>query len=549
MSWNSISTELNKTGYGYQLDKETKINHLFYVDDLKLYGTGDSQVTGLIRTVKHMSDDIKMEFGLDKCAKATFRKGKKVSTENIPLTDNTAIQELDHEGTYTYLGIEEGDGIEHHKMKGKVRKEYKRRLKLILKSELNARNKISAINTLAVPVVLYSYGVINWKIEEIQDLDRMTRKQLCMNRMHAIKADIDRIYLPCTEGGRGLTNLEKEFKATIVGLKKYLVNKDDKQLAAVLKHHNIKALHSIPKQAEKYLTEQGTEDHIGDDYITTATSKAKMLKNKYKAEYQELVKTSWKAKAMHGRLPEYLENPTIDMEQSFQWMKHTGLKGETEGLIIAAQDQALKTRYYAKHIMKQGDTDKCRMCHQQPETVEHIMAGCTKLAADQYLERHNKVAAELHLGICKHYGIDVEAKYWYQHKPERVVENDMVTILWDSPVQTDRHIPCNKPDIVIKEKQTNKCLMIDVAIPSDYNIQKKATEKMSKYIDLQIECQRMWKKKVEVIPVVVGATGIVEKRLKADLKNIPGNHNIHNLQRSAILGTAHILRRALSIKL
>ena len=132
-------------------------------------------------------------------------------------------------------------------MKGKVRKAYKRRLKLILKSELNARNKISAINTLAVPVVLYSYGVINWKIEEIQDLDRMIRKQLCMNRMHAIKADIDRIYLPCTEGERGLTNLEKEFKATIVGLKKYLVNKEDKQLAAVLKHHNIKTLHSNSK--------------------------------------------------------------------------------------------------------------------------------------------------------------------------------------------------------------------------------------------------------------------------------------------------------------
>ena len=93
-----------------------------------------------------------------------------------------------------------------------------------------------------------------------------------------------------------------------------------------------------------------------------------MLRNKYKAEYQELVKTSWKAKAMHGRLPEYLENPTIDMEQSFQWMKHTGLKGETEGLIIGAQDQALKTRYYAKHIMKQCDTDKCRMCSSQKQS-------------------------------------------------------------------------------------------------------------------------------------------------------------------------------------
>ena len=169
-----------------------------------------------------------------------------------------------------------------------------------------------------------------------------------------------------------------------------------------------------------------------------------------------------------------------------------------------------ETRYYTKHVMQQGDTDICRMCHQQPETVEHIMTGCTALAADQYLERHNKVAAEN--------SIDTQGKHWYQHKPDRVIDNEAVTILRDSPIQTDRHIPCNKPDIVIREKTSNKCLMVDVAIPSDYNIQKTTTEKISNYIDLQTECQRMWNKTVEVIPVIVGATGVVEERLKTDLR-------------------------------
>ena len=48
MSLNPLSWELQKTGYGYQLDKQTKINHLFYVDDLKLYGTSDNQLNGLL---------------------------------------------------------------------------------------------------------------------------------------------------------------------------------------------------------------------------------------------------------------------------------------------------------------------------------------------------------------------------------------------------------------------------------------------------------------------------------------------------------------------
>ena len=86
------------------------------------------------------------------------------------------IQDLDPAETYKYLGMEEGEGVQHHKMKVKIKKEYKRRIKLVFKSDLNARNKIAAINTLAVPVILYSYGVIDWKLDEIEDPDRMTQE-------------------------------------------------------------------------------------------------------------------------------------------------------------------------------------------------------------------------------------------------------------------------------------------------------------------------------------------------------------------------------------
>ena len=90
--------------------------------------------------------------------------------------------------------------------------------------------------------------------------------------------------------------------------------------------------------------------------------------------------------------------------------------------------------------------------------------------------------------------------------------------------------------------------MIVIAIPNDYNIQKKTTEKMSKYTDPQIECQRMWNKRVEVIPVIIGATGIADRNIKTYIGKIPGSHNTYNLQGSAILGTAHILEKVLSIK-
>ena len=82
--------------------------------------------------------------------------------------------------------------------------------------------------------------------------------------------------------------------------------------------------------------------------------------------------------------------------------------------------------------------------------------------------------------------------------------------------------------MIIQEKKSDKCQIIDMAIPSDYNIQKKATEKMSKCVHLQIQCQRIWNKKVEVIPVIIGATGIVDRNIKKNVVRIPGHHN--NLQ-------------------
>ena len=90
--------------------------------------------------------------------------------------------------------------------------------------------------------------------------------------------------------------------------------------------------------------------------------------------------------------------------------------------------------------------------------------------------------------------------------------------------------------------------IIDVAFPSNYNIQKKATEKISKYVDLQIECQRICNKKVELIPIIIGANGIVDKNIKKYVGRIPGCHNIYSQWRSAILRTAHILRKVLSTK-
>ena len=92
-------------------------------------------------------------------SKATFKRGRLTETLSIEIDEATSIQEIDQEGTYNYLGINEGDGIDHSVMKEKIRKKYCCRVRLVLKSELNAGNKIIAINSLALPVLTVSMSL------------------------------------------------------------------------------------------------------------------------------------------------------------------------------------------------------------------------------------------------------------------------------------------------------------------------------------------------------------------------------------------------------
>ena len=129
--------------------------------------------------------------------------------------------------------------------------------------------------------------------------------------------------------------------------------------------------------------------------------------------------------------------------------------------------------------------------------------------------------------------------------PKPVYEEGDVTVLWNQAVHTDREVTANRPDIIIKNKQEKTCTLIDVAIPADRNVVQKEAEKKLKYKGLCIEIQRMWNLKCTIIPVIIGATGIVTRNLRKNLEAVPGKHSIDSLQKTAILGTSHIIRKVL----
>ena len=129
------------------------------MDDLKVSSKSEEQIDTLVRTVYVFSTDIEMELGMTKFGSLTIKREKEVRLQGIKLSNSEVMKEVEKDG-YIYLGIVELDKIEENEMKEKTIKEYKQRLRLVLKSRLNGKNKITAINARAVAVFRCRAGIV-----------------------------------------------------------------------------------------------------------------------------------------------------------------------------------------------------------------------------------------------------------------------------------------------------------------------------------------------------------------------------------------------------
>ena len=172
-----------------------------------------------------------MEFGLPKCWMMIMKRGKVVKSEKTSMPDGK-MKDVE-EGGYKYLEILEADGVKHEEMKGRIKKEYIRRVRTKLKSKLNGENIISAINSRADSIVTYGAGIISWTKMELGELDWKTRKLMIIYGAQHPKTEVDRLYLQRCEGGRVLIGLEDCVQIEAHSLEKYLSTLKEKILKEV----------------------------------------------------------------------------------------------------------------------------------------------------------------------------------------------------------------------------------------------------------------------------------------------------------------------------
>ncbi|CAH2095620.1 unnamed protein product [Euphydryas editha] len=203
---NPLSQILNKyANKGYKLKDKTYINHLVYMDDLKLYAKNKNSLAALLHTTEIFTNDIGMNFGFEKCNILHMVEGRKIDNqrEGQFLLSGEEFKYLQDNQNYKYLGIHESGKLNHTELRQQISKEYFKRIKKLLKTHLSARNIIKAINSYAVPVLLYSFGIVNYSHRDICYIDIKTRKLLTLNKIHKQKSEVERLYLPTEEGGRG----------------------------------------------------------------------------------------------------------------------------------------------------------------------------------------------------------------------------------------------------------------------------------------------------------------------------------------------------------
>jgi hypothetical protein len=394
-----------------------------------------------------------------------------------------------------------------------------------MKSQLYSKNLIKAINTYAIPILTYSFGIINWKKTDLKNIQRMINTTMTKHRKHHPRACVQRQTLQRHEGGSGLIDVYNLQNKQIQTLRAYFLHKSQ---SSILHRAIVNSDNKLSPLNLSNVTVQTTENQI--DTNTKINE--------------------WARQSLHGRHRHNICQSNGDKAASNAWLTRGELFPETEGFMIAIQDQTIETRNYQKHILKMPLVDICRKCHSSTETIQHITGACKSIVQTDYKHRHDQVAYIIHQKIAQSYKLIADKLVpYYKYSPETILEDTNVRLYFDRAILTDRTIHYNRPGITLLDRLNSKAFIIDIAIPNSHNFQTTIAEKISKYTELKEEITRMWKlKSVAIVPIVLSTTGIIPKQLHQSLKTLSLAPYIYEiLQKAVILNTCRIVRKFLQL--
>ena len=165
------------------------------------------------------------------------------------------------------------------------------------------------------------------------------------------------------------------------------------------------------------------------------------------------------------------------------------LKRETESLLIASQNNDIRTNYVKPRIGKMQQNSKCRFCGDRDESINHIISECCKFAQREYKTRHDWVGKVIHWELCNKFKFDPTNK-WYMLNRVSVQESEIGKILLDFEIKMYYLIFARRPDLVITIKKRT-CRIVDIAVSADHWVKLKEREKRDRYLDFAREPEKL----------------------------------------------------------
>ena len=550
LSVNPLSQLLKQLkGYAADNKRTTNITHNFFIDDLKLFAGTLNNLKKLLDIVTTFSKDIDMQFGVDKCAYIQISGGKQVNNQAPLEMNDLVIQPVEEGDTYRYLGQDENIEYVGELNKERVKKELYTRCRKLWSSELSAYNKATAHNTFVTSVINPTFGIIDWNIEDLKEIDIRIRKIMSMNSSFHPNSDVDRLYIPRYQGGRGLKSVQTLYECRIASLYSHLeVHKDRNAVMNYIYQQEID--HSI---------RVGRELMSNNNITITPDEKPRVTGRKLLRQIQEKSSISYRQKVMHGYVQKMIERDEgIDKQTSQQWLQNKYLTSNFAAYACAIQEQEISTKYLINKRQRDSGVqptvnNRCRLCKSNIEDITHVISSCPMMSSRYYLPmRHDPVAkAVFKSHLKKHVGEGVQ----FPNEYEFIEKHGDYEYWWNVPIRTSTKLAHNKPDILIWNKAEKTCAVVEISCPADMNITKKAKEKLDNYAALLRNLQMLYQGyKFEMVPIIVGALGYVPKELKTNLEKLNFNENevksiTRKLQTISVSGTVKIMKTFMGFKM
>ena len=220
------------------------------------------------------------------------------------------------------------------------------------------------------------------------------------------------------------------------------------------------------------------------------------------------MKKKQKKKQLYKRFKRRGSN--ISTVKTWTWLRKGDLKRESESLLIAAQNNTIRSNHFNARIDKTQQNSRCRLWCDKDETINHIIREYSKLAQKKYKSGNDWVGKVIHRELWKKLRF-YHTNKCYMHNPASVLENDTYKLF---DIQTDQQVEWTDLIIINNKKRE---LAKFFSVPADHRIKLKENEKKEKYHDLIRDLKKLWNIKVTIISLVIDAFGTVTEGLLKEL--------------------------------